>query len=209
MPTGYTYDVQSGKIADLHGYALACARAMSPLIHMRDMPNDAAVPYKIPVCTDYHDNNITQAEKLLIELPLLNEQECNSRAAAELAELAESIRHQEGLVNQKRLHRARYEAMLSQVTAWECPKEVSSLKAFMVQQLVDSIKWDCAEYHYSETTFVQLTAKEWRERAIASAQNDLIYNTRKRNEQIESNVKAQRWLDALRASLPPACIPER
>ena len=43
MPTGYTADIQDGKITTLREYALSCARAFGALIMMRDDPHDAPI----------------------------------------------------------------------------------------------------------------------------------------------------------------------
>lgn len=44
MPTGYTADVQSGKVTDFAEYAMNCARAFGALVLMRDDPSDADIP---------------------------------------------------------------------------------------------------------------------------------------------------------------------
>jgi hypothetical protein len=51
----------------------------------------------------------------------------------------------------KRKHRQSYERMLALVNDWEPPtQDHVGLKDFMVQQITDSIEWDCDESYYQE-----------------------------------------------------------
>jgi hypothetical protein len=43
MPTGYTCDVQNGKVTELKDYLLDCSRGFGALIHMRDERMDTPI----------------------------------------------------------------------------------------------------------------------------------------------------------------------
>jgi hypothetical protein len=198
MPTGYTADVQSGKITEFRDFAMQCARAFGALITMRDDPHDAAVPQEFQPNTKYYDELIAGAKAILDELPQLSDAECNRRAmAAHADELDSHLRY----ARERQEHRSRYEAMLSKVREWQPPTaEHEEMKAFMAKQLSESIDFDCSERYQPEAPTL-LPGAVWRETALAKAARDLAYGQEGRCKELKRTADRNKWLADLRASL--------
>jgi hypothetical protein len=196
MPTGYTADVQSGKITTLNDYAKLCARAFGALIALRDEPMNAQIPESFKPETSYHEAAIAHTQKVLNEVPYLSLAECDARAEAEYQERVEWI---ERYAREKAEQKARYEAMLKQVKAWHVPEELRGLKVFMASQLEESIRFDCGEYQPPAP--VRLTGAEWRDQKIEQAQAELARCKKNIDEEIASVESHNAWLASLRAAL--------
>ncbi len=107
MPTGYTADVQSGKITEFKDYAYICARAFGALIHLRDEPLSPHIPDDIEG-SEYHKQRAADAETELAALDKLSDCEIRERAAADNEKKQAS---HEAYVAEKAAEKARYEAM--------------------------------------------------------------------------------------------------
>jgi hypothetical protein len=197
MPTGYTEPVQSGEITELRSFALRVARAFGPLIRMRDDPIDAPTPDRIEPDTEYHDGMVRKSEAKLAELRSLSTVECALRSEADretrLEERAKSRAR-------RNAERARYQAMLAKVKAWEVPQSLNELKAYMESQLTQSIEHDCHEY--PEQPLDVQSGEEWRSASIVAAERDLAYAKKRRAEEKTAVEAANRWLADLYGALP-------
>ncbi len=196
MPTGYTEAVQSGAITTLPAFALRCARAFGAAITMRDDPMDAPLPEAFTPRTGYNDERLPQAQAALARLLTMTPEQ--AEVAAFDAHQAEAASYQK-YVAEKRAHRKRYTAMLAQVEAWQPDPEVASLRDFMLEQLRTSLDFDCG---YEAPAPVRMGAEAWREKAIAEAERDVKYHTKAIADEVERTAGRNRWLAALRASLP-------
>lgn len=146
MPTGYTAPLYEGKEMTFEQFALRCARNFGALIRMRDEPFDAPIPEEFPV-DEYYQKNYEQAkaayEKFKQHPPTDEELE---EAYAKYVQ--KETNHAKKANERAAFRRQRYEAMLSKVMEWEPPTEEHvNLKNFMVEQLEDSIDFDCSECH--------------------------------------------------------------
>jgi hypothetical protein len=197
MPTGYTAAVQDGKVTTLRQFAMQCARAFGATITMRDDPWDKAIPDRFEPETRYYDEGIEKTWTILAELLTLSDAECERRATAEHANLLDS--HRQYLRN-KDQSRQRYEAMRDQVIAWQVPEEIASLRTFMLEQLTQSIDFDCDTKYNPEEPKV-LTGEAWRSSTLAQAAKDLGYYIEKRQEEIERAASRNHWLASLREAL--------
>lgn len=195
MPTGYTADVADGKVSDFPAFALRCARNFGALIMMRDDPMDAPIPDEFNGGS-YHEEALDRARQGLAELADITDEQCQSRADSEYADaLLANAKTRAKYAEQ----RARYEAMLANVRAWVPPtKDHVGLKDFMIQQLEESIRFDCS-YEPSEPK--HLTGAEWKdERAIRLA-CDIEYHTTERAKDRHRNNERTAWVRDLKASL--------
>lgn len=95
--------------------------------------------------------------------------------------------------------KVRYEAMIAQVEAWATKAE--GIRDFMLQQLRESIEWDCSDRHEREAP-ERLTGEVWRAAKLKRASRDLGYHENERAKEIERTNERNRWLADLRASLP-------
>ena len=132
MPTGYTHDVQTGKVTEFKQFALNCARAFGALITMRDDPMDAPVPDKIEA-SSYSAQRFAESKERLAQLRLMT---------PEQAEIAAFNAHQEATEYAARRNaetdteNERLDAMLTKVLAWAPPTpEHVGVKDFMAEQL--------------------------------------------------------------------------
>ncbi len=93
----------------------------------------------------------------------------------------------------------KYELMLEKVKEWIPPTdEHNGLKNFMIQQIADSIKWDCNNHDRPE---IFITGEEWKfERLKDLAQDKDTYEERYEKEKIDTE-KANNWIRKLYESL--------
>jgi len=194
MPTGYTADVSNGTTTSLRSFAIRCARAFGALAHMRDFPIDTP----IDVQRNGYDAELREAEAHL---------EMMREVSDKWIESSIERRHLEALEFEERYHRnvtvvrARYEAMLEKVTAWDAPPQLRDLREFMLKQIRESIEWDCPPPRpvriHERPTVAAFRAKE-----IAAAEERLAA-ARVRHAEEEKRLSASRkWVADLLAALP-------
>lgn len=198
MPTGYTADVQSGKVTDFSEFALDCARAFGACITMRDEPSGTPIPDAFTANTSYHDNALSAAREAMSEALDLTDGQCEERAEAEHTNAVAA--HHERMA-EKEQQRIRYQKMLEPAEAWVPPtEEHKKFKNFMVTQLRESIDFDCGKSYYTHPD--KLTGHQWRKNQIDKANRDIEYHTEERQKEIERVSNRNEWLRALRQSLP-------
>lgn len=196
MPTGYTADVQDGKVTEFKDFALQCARAFGALITMRDSPKDAPLPDMIEPSTSYHDSALATATARLAKLRAMTPAQIEK--AAQRAWDKQLAAHNE-YEAEKKLRRGRYEAMLEKVRAWTPPThEHVGLKTFMKDQLAESIKFDCSR---AAPIPEQPSSADWLSTERAAALRDIEYHTKAKAEEIERATGRTDWLQQLRKSL--------
>lgn len=198
MPTGYTADVQDGKITEFSDFVWRCARGMGALINMRDEPWGAPIPERFEPNTRYYDEALTKSEARLAELRAMSP--LAVREAAQQS-YAERTRGDHDYAADKDVKRARYEAMLAKVEAWEPPtQDHVGFKDFMADQLRQSIDFDCSPGGYYDAP-KKLEPAEWHEAEVKKAERDIEYHTTERTKEITRTEARNQWLAQLRASL--------
>lgn len=196
MPTGYTADVGEGKVTEFRDFALRCARAMGALIMMRDEPLDAPIPDEFT--PDQYYNKCL--EEILAEIASLE-----SASAAKVAELAAGDFKEQHDAWQRRWRerdetRARYEAMLAQVDAWEPPSEEHrNFKKFMREQLTESIRFDCSHEYSTEPQPV--SPDFWKHNRLEQLHREAARSKQHQAEENERTESRNRWVAQLRESL--------
>lgn len=197
MPTGYTADVQDGKVTKFTDFAWQCARAFGALILMRDDPKGAAIPQEFTP-GDYYIKSVQSDEVRLGRLFSMSAAECN--AEAEKAH-AEAVRYRDEYQAKKKTERERYEAMLAKVETWEPPSpDHAGMKKFMREQLCESIKFDCGG-DYSPTVEPSLSGQDWRLQQIARTNESLARSRASLREEEERVRGRNKWVRELRESL--------
>lgn len=198
MPTGYTADVQSGKITEFEDFVWCCARGMGALIMMRDEPWGVPIPERFEPSTKYHDEALAAAKARLDELrgmSLLAVREAAQQAYAERVKADDDYRAR------KDEQRERYKAMLAKVEAWEPPtQDHTGFKRFMTEQLVESIDFDCSPGGLFDPP-KKMEPGEWHEAEVAKAMRDIEYHSSARAAEVERTEGRNQWLSALRSSL--------
>lgn len=199
MPTGYTSDIK--ETTPFREFALRCARAFGALILMRDDPFDAPIPDEFKP-SPYHAENIAKAEARIAELHAMDDAGKEKGARDEFT--AATRRHAESLA-ESRGTRHRYERMLREVRDWKPPTpDHQGLKNFMIQQLEESIRFDCWEEGESEWRQPPkfLGPGDWWAKQVAAAEHDLAYHKRELANEVERAATRTKWVKDLRASLP-------
>lgn len=193
MPTGYTAAVADG--ITFEQFVWKCARAMGALVMMRDAPSDAPIPERFEP-SDYSAKKLAEAKTEWKRVSSMGVAEANASAVVAHAEAAinyaKRVQERDGL-------RAKYEAMLTNVKAWEAPTtEHVGFKAFMVDQLQQSIDFDC-NGRYDEPP-VAISGFEWRTDALVEASRNIEYHTNAHAEEVTRTNDRNEWLRALRES---------
>lgn len=202
MPTGYTADVQDGKVTTLRDFALRCIRGLGVCVMMRDDPWDAPTPQAFEPHTKYHDEHLAAAKKLLDELPGLPLEVCEARARAEFDA---AMAYHTSSAAERALQKQRYEIMKARVEDWKIPEEIAGLKTFMLEQLTQSIDFDCSESFREAPT--RLTGERWREKQLEAASRDVAYHTVEREKEIQRTAKRNEFMAAFWKALPAAETP--
>jgi len=194
MPTGYTLDLYDGKDITFEEFVLKCARAFGVLIDMRDEPIDAPIPERFEP-SDYHLKELERAKKRLKEIKKWDEEKAEQEAERAYRD---ALKKREEFIKKNKLIRKRYEDMLSKVQKWKPPTiEHGSLKQFMIQQLVESIEYDCFIPEMPQ----RLSGEEYREQQIKKALSDIEYHEKEYAEEVNRVYEKNKWLLLLRESL--------
>lgn len=192
MPTEYTAPIKDG--ITFEAFALSCARAFGALVTMRDEPFDAPIPEEFPP-SDYHAGELAKLRKELTEL---SDAEVDERARREHEAEVACIKQRD---SEDKALRARYEAMLQQVRAWTPPTpEHEGLKRFMVEQITQSIHYDC---DIPRELPAPKTGAEWYSARIAEIARLMAYHKKEQREEQDRAAERTRWVRDLRASLAP------
>jgi len=195
MPTGYTAGIADGTTADFRTFALTCSRAFGATVMQRDDPMNEPPKHREP--TDYHVKAIAEARAEEERLGRLTDDEA---LVEMLEERTKAEQYAADYAALKDADRSRYEAMLAEVEAWEPPTpDHAELKAFMRQQIEQSINFDCSDYTPAVPPIV--TASEWLAEKRAKAARDVAYHSEGNAKEIERCAQANAWIDALYASL--------
>ena len=148
MPTGYTAPIYEGeKDFTFERFAMRCARNFGALVHLREKSKEEAIDLE----KDFQPNSFYKdmlevAEKDyqdFLDNPPTEEQlnkEFDEYVQMEQTRFLEREQKTETI-------RKRYADMMKKVLAWQPPtSEHQSLKDFMLNQLRDSIEFDCSYY---------------------------------------------------------------
>jgi len=205
MATGYTAKIREGNVS-FEEFALGCARAFSACIMMRNAPRDAPIPDKVEP-SSYSKDRLEAAKEELAELQAMPEEAAALRARkdydAALTSCQDHIKKAEEL-------RVKYQKLLDQAIAYVPPSsEHEKYKQFMIQQLSDSMKWDCdSDYYIRQLMELKLmSGKEWKERQIEDAEHDVRYYGEEYKEEVQRAESRTKWIQQLKQSLGPG-IPD-
>lgn len=196
MPTGYTAAVADGAITDLPTFALQCARNFGALILMRDEPMDAPIPDAFEP-SYFYERELSAIRERLARLEAMSPEEADN--ACEQAYL-ESVTTWERRAAERAETKGRYEAMLALVQQWTPPtQDHTGLKVFMLDQLRDSIKFDC-DGSYDERP-VRMDSAAWVKQQIEAAKRRFESYSEGAAEERERTNSRNAWIAKLRESL--------
>ena len=201
MPTGYTAAIADDITFD--DFVMGCARGMGALAMMRDEPANATIPERFEP-SDYHTKKIAEATATIDRLAGMTEAEAE-QAASDAHEAA--IAAQAAAIHRNDTLREKYSAMLAKVEAWQAPSaDHDGLKKFMVEQIAQSIDFDCDNRYYRDQKHPKLTGAEWRAQEEAKARKSIAYHEAENAKEIERTEARNTWLRQLRESLKTANV---
>lgn len=196
MPTGYTAEIAKG--IDFETFIMHCARAFGALMTIRDDSPDTPIPKHFE-STNYHKQEIVKIEKRIAELKTMALATAARKAKKEYQDEIKSI---EKRVREAIELQAKYEKMLGEVKAWVPPSsDHIGLKSFMIDQITDSMKFDCNTDFYTRQKPKELTGKEWKELGFSNLLKELAYHTKKHTEEAQRVKDKNHWIKQLRDSL--------
>jgi hypothetical protein len=195
MPTGYTSVVENGSVTDLRTFALTCARGMMALITMRDDPADAPIPERFEP-SPYYADKLAEDRAALERLRAMTPPE--REAAAEAAYQADCA-GEAAYLEEKRIVRNRYNAMIAQVVAWDC--EADGLKEMMLEQLHRGREFDAPEGGTYWKEPKRLTGQEWFEREEKRLYEATARSAAELEKEIQRVEGRNAWVARLRRSL--------
>lgn len=192
MPTGCT-----AAIADdisFEKFVWNCARAFGALVMLRDDQN-APIPEKFEPSTCY-SQWADEARAQIAALEALSGDELAIAVSGAHEAATAEWRKRE---TEKDALRNKYNAMLAQVVQWEPPtSEHQGLKTFMVEQIRQSIDWDCAP----TPAPTNLDPATWKASHLEFHRRALARHEQSQVDEIERAKERAEWVKALRESLP-------
>lgn len=194
MPTGYTAGIEDG--IGFEDFVMGCARGFGALILMRDDPTGTSIPEFKP-----STHNIKALEKARKEKTRLEK-----LSAYEIQQFADDDyddkrRSNEASIQKNHELRDKYESMLSKVRLWEPPSEGHvELKRFMVNQIQESIDFDCNTSYY-EKEVVRLTPEQWLKEKHENVDWNINYHETENQKEIERVADRNLWVNQLKDSL--------
>ena len=197
MSTGYTLIIREKQNVTFREYALGCSQAFDDLIEMCDDSLDTQMQYEFHP-RDYHSNELKRAQETLQKAKNMTLEEATREAERDYKSALRS--HNKAQQSNADLH-GRYEAMLQKARNYQSPtKDHDNFKKFMVDQLEESLKFDCS---YSKVKAPQKqTPKQYQAQLIKQAKHDVAYHQKEWKEEVKHARKRTKWVQALMRSLP-------
>lgn len=191
MPTGYTAGVADGSVTKVEEFVVHCARALGVLAPMRDASFSTLVPEQLEPST----YNLDRKEELELELErvkAMSEQQLEDF----VQKLVQDYHDSEAEYRQKHSdQRGRYETMIAEVEALENPPE--GLREFALQQLRDSLNFDCREPFSYWGVLPNSDPEVWRQGQIQQLEKDIAYHDKQNQEELARTASRNEWLRQL------------
>lgn len=191
MPTGYTSDIYTGKKVEFKDFALSCARAFGACVMQRDDPAD--VKPKIIPEESYH----TEKLKKLKKFKKPTKAQFESYVKKTIADNKKSIKEKNEL-------KKRYSDMLEKAKNWQPPtKEHEGLKKFMIEQIINSIDFDCElDYYEHEIKVVSaMTYKDYVTKKLTEHNRSIERHKEYEAKDLNNIKQRNKWIKDLYNSL--------
>ena len=196
MATGYTDCVQSGKVTSFQVYALQCARAFGACTLLRDDPLSSEIP--VFESSDTYKKWLEEAQEKLSIVRDMSSQEAQEHVNKLRADLVASWAAED---EERSLIRQRYEAMLEKARKFVAPTpEHESYAKFIVEQLEESIRFDCSDY----SEYRKLPPDDgdtWKQQEINSLLKDIARYEEMNNDEIVRTMSRNNWINDLRKAI--------
>lgn len=186
-------------------FILLCARAMTPLIPLRDEPIDSPLPDQFEP-GEYYRKFLAQSHARLALLTDLGEGAfAHAWAENDIKETIKNIREIQHKNDTEKIV-AKYTAILAEVEKWNPPTpDHQPLKTFVTDQLKSSLQFDGVEIDYYRGEVRDLTKVEplvhFRTQ-FEKAKNDVTQHQSNWDKEVKRTNWRNEWLKTLRDSLP-------
>lgn len=195
MPTGYTSYVQDGKITELKDFLLLCAKNFGALIHMRDDKLDCDIKYR--EVGEFYPRKLEEAKREFEWFKKLSDEEIQKKIDESYER---RVKEKEDSLRDFDMRRKRYLDMLEKVEYWNPPTmDHRKLKEFALQQLKDSLKFDCSDdmrVYYLEAP-KKYSLEEYKQELTKQYLKDIERYAKEYRNDLESVEQANKWIDDL------------
>jgi hypothetical protein len=193
MPSGYTAPVNDGRVTTLEEYILDVSRGMAFAYHLRDSSFNGTIP--LQKVDSYYSENYTEALEALNRWNELDYQGMVREWEAYSKDIAESNKRS---VEEHDLVKHRYESMLQKVESWDPPAILQSTKDYALEQLRQSIDFDCGHGPYTQSAYPFKEWVEWHEQGLLDEVEYSLKSWRKAKERVD---ECNEYIKALYESL--------
>jgi hypothetical protein len=168
MPSGYTYDVQVGKITTLEDFAKSCARAFIWQARDSNEPDLRKLVSTKGHDIEYYEKELVDANLQLSEYLQFTVEDWDKLVERENTV---SLNYYVSRVKEMKEQELRYRSMFEKVKAWEPPTDKHiEMKRFMISQLEDSLRFDVFEMKPPK---VEINSQEYRDDRIKDLRRDI------------------------------------
>lgn len=197
MPNGFTQDIYSGKNVSLRDYLMGVGRGMTFSIMQRD---EGSGPVKLVEQKDsYHTKALNDAANRLAILEKMTSQEIEIYCETEYKE--EYSRWKKYKEDREAVQ-SRYEYMLAQVEAWNCPPILATTKETAIKYLKESLEFDCG--YQGSPPINDLVPGDWHSEQIKQAKNDIEYHRLEEAKETANRKERNMYIKTFLDSLPDA-----
>lgn len=193
MATGYTTGIKDGTIKDFKDFTLTCARAFGACIMQKE--DSLLEPPKLEEVKDFYPFMIEEVERQIQVLKDTSDQDLVSQS---IKEKTKSYTESVEAIREKRKLREKYEKILDDAKNWDVDDDFQDLKNFMIDQLEESIKWDCSTKYNDESiteyfSSTAITADEIRAEKMDRLKRDLVWYNEKYAEDVKDVNDRNEW----------------
>jgi hypothetical protein len=197
MPTGYTAPIIENPNLTFEEFVLSCARAFGACISLRDEPASRGIPEKFEA-SDYHLKEINRITKEIDDLKSLSDEQLNEIAEKEFRA---SVLSKGDSIKKIKNKKNKYLNMLKQVKDWSAPKDHQKMKEFMIDQIKQSIEFDCDLSYYQDLNIEKLSGEDYKKERMEILNNSLAYHQKEHKKEVEMARTNTLWVQQLRDSL--------
>lgn len=199
MPSGYTEGILSGTINDLNDFIWMCARGFGAFITQKDNIDEPPILKEKP--NPYYKNKIKQ---LLNEQQKYNEYTDNDWQSTYLKYIEDQLKDIDNNIKEKIESKEKYENILNQVKEWIPPNEnFHKLKSFMINQIEESIDFDCDTSFWQErkNKISNLKLEQYKRNVLNDINESLILNKEYYDEEVQRVKERNQWKQQLIESI--------
>lgn len=199
MPSGYTEGILSGTINDLNDFIWMCARGFGAFITQKDNIDEPPILKEKP--NPYYKNKIKQ---LLNEQQKYNEYTDNDWQKEYFKYIEDQLKDIDNNIKEKIESKEKYENILNQVKEWIPPNEnFHKLKSFMINQIEESIDFDCDTSFWQErkNKISNLKLEQYKRNVLNDINESLISNKEYYDEEVQRVKERNQWKQQLIESI--------